>query len=208
LANSNEGRNTSGQNRNNRQGRRIKAPGERRFPLAVALVGGGLAAVVIAFIAVVVLDMRSQTAGTAPSGVESFDVPSRDHTDADVDYAQSPPVGGDHNPVWQNCGFYPEPINNETAVHSLEHGAVWITYRPDLPQDQVDRLRELAGQTFVLVSPQEDLPSPVVASAWGEQLQADSAGSPELEQFVGAFRQGPQTLEPGAACTGGVGEPA
>ena len=79
-------------------------------------------------------------------------------------------------PVWQNCGFYGRPIPNETAVHSLEHGAVWITYRPDLSADQVDMLRRLArSQTFVLVSPFPELPSPVVASAWGRQLQLESA---------------------------------
>jgi hypothetical protein len=53
----------------------------------------------------------------------------------------------------------------------------------------------------------EDLPSPVVASAWGKQLRLDGAGDPRLERFVSAFQQGPQTPEPGAACTGGVGEP-
>jgi hypothetical protein len=36
-----------------------------------------------------------------------------------------------------------------------------------------------------------------------------SAGADDLdlERFVRAFRCGPQTPEPGAACTGGVGEP-
>jgi hypothetical protein len=59
----------------------------------------------------------------------------------------------------------------------------------------------------VLVSPYPDLPAPVVASAWGKQLQLDSANDPRLEQFVSAFREGPQTPEPGAPCTGGTGNP-
>jgi hypothetical protein len=49
------------------------------------------------------------------------------HTAGEVDYAQNPPVGGAHNPVWQNCGFYDKPIRDESAVHSLEHGAVWTS---------------------------------------------------------------------------------
>jgi hypothetical protein len=111
--------------------------------------------------------------------------------------------------VWQNCGFYAEPIRDENAVHSLEHGAVWITYRPDLPQDEVERLRDLAqNETFVLVSPYPGLDSPVVASAWGKQLALESAEDPDLERFVQAYRQGPQTPEPGAVCTGGIGNPA
>jgi hypothetical protein len=133
---------------------------------------------------------------------------SRSHTGEPVSYPQTPPVGGPHNPVWQNCGFYSEPVRNENAVHSMEHGAVWITYRPDLPGGQVETLRDLAqGRNYVLVSPYPGLPSPVVASAWGKQLQLDSADDPRLEQFVSAYSQGPQTPEPGATCSGGVGSP-
>jgi hypothetical protein len=126
-----------------------------------------------------------------------------------VDYAQTPPAGGAHNDVWQNCGFYDEPITDEVAVHSLEHGAVWITYTPDVPQDEIERLRDLSeGNDFVLVSPYPDQGSPLVATAWGKQLSLESAEDPGLERFINAYTQGPQTPEPGALCTGGVGDPA
>jgi Protein of unknown function (DUF3105) len=96
-------------------------------------------------------------------------------------------------------------VRNETAVRSMEHGAVWITYRPGLPTEQVDKLRELATRkTYVLVSPYPDLPAPVVASAWGRQLRLDSAEDLHLKRFVATFRQGPQTPEPTAPCTGGT----
>ena len=93
-------------------------------------------------------------------------------------------------------------------MHSLEHGAVWITYRPNLPNQQGDWLRQFAGrQTYVLVSPYPGLPAPVVASAWGHQLRLDSSGDPRLDQFVRAFRLGPQAPERGVVCTGGIGKP-
>ena len=161
-----------------------------------------------AFVAVVLVDRSQQAERTPPEGVESFSDLSRNHVEGTVSYPQNPPVGGDHNPVWQNCGFYSSPVQNEHAVHSMEHGAVWITYQPDLPSDQVEVLRNLAhDNTYILVSPYPDLPTPVVASAWGKQLQLDSANDPRLEQFVSAFKEGPQTPEPGAPCTGGTGEP-
>jgi hypothetical protein len=138
----------------------------------------------------------------------SYEVAGANHTLGNVDYPQNPPVGGDHAPEWQNCGYYNMPIRNENAVHSMEHGAVWITYRPDLPQDQVDRLKRLAnGRTYVLASPYPGLAAPVVASAWGRQLQLDSASDSRLEQFVQYFAQGPTTPEKGAPCTGGLGSP-
>jgi len=86
----------------------------------------------------------------------------------------------------------------------MEHGAVWITFDPQLPAAQKDLLRKLAGQTYVLVSPMTGLPRPVVASAWGYQLGVDSAAAPGLEHFIASFRAGPQTPEPGAPCSGGA----
>jgi hypothetical protein len=127
------------------------------------------------------------------------------HVDGAIQYAESPPVGGEHNTVWQNCGYYAQPVNNENAVHSLEHGAVWITYQPDLPQDQVDKLKDIAeGQDYVLVSPYPGLDSPVVASTWNHQIKLDGAGDPDLKRFINNYKQGVDTPEPGAACSGGT----
>jgi predicted small secreted protein len=142
-----------------------------------------------------------------PAGVTSYSNLSHDHTKEPVDYPQSPPVGGPHNPIWQNCGFYSKPVRDENAVHSMEHGAVWITYAPDLPKDQVEKIKSLTQKSYVLASPYPGLPAPLVASAWGKQLRLNSTNDPRLEQFVRAYRQGPQTPEPGAPCRGGVGSP-
>jgi len=143
-----------------------------------------------------------------PEGTETFAVASAAHVDGPVTYAQTPPVGGDHSPRWQNCGYYSSPIANENAVHSMEHGAVWITYQPDINPDEATRIRQLsASQDYVLASPYKDLPSPIVVSAWGKQLRVENTDDPRLAQFIRAFRQGPQTPEPGAPCNGGVGIP-
>ena len=180
--------------------------GSRRTYIIIGLI----AAVFIAgFATLVILDARQKAMSTPPDRVQTYDVgPAGKHTEANVNYKQNPPVGGPHNPVWQNCGYYDQPVGDENAVHSLEHGAVWITYSPDLPQDQVEHLRDIAeNETYVLVSPRDGLPSPVVASAWGKQLRLENAEDPDLERFIGAYEQGPQTPEKGAVCTGGIGQP-
>jgi hypothetical protein len=177
----------------------------------VYIIIGLIAAVFIAgFAALVIVDARQNAASSPPDGVKSYDVgPAGDHTEGDIDYPQTPPAGGAHNPVWQNCGFYEEPVRDENAVHSLEHGAVWITYLPSIPQDEIERLRDLSeGNDFVLVSPYPGQDSPIVATAWGKQLTLESADDPNLERFINAYSQGPQTPEPGGACTGGIGDPA
>jgi len=143
------------------------------------------------------------------AGVQTYGpFPANIHVNTDVDYPQTPPVGGEHRPTWQNCGIYNSPVVDELAVHSLEHGAVWITYQPDLPADQIERLKSLVrGKSYTLLSPYPDQPSPVAATAWGVQLFADSADDARLGQFIAKYRQGSQTPEPGASCIGGVGTP-
>lgn len=141
--------------------------------------------------------------------VEKFTGLSHNHVQGHVDYPQTPPVGGDHNPLWQNCGFYSRPVMTEMAVHSLEHGAVWITFRPGISPADLDAIRQQARRPYVLASPWADdnLPAPVVASAWGLQLKLDSATDPALAAFVQAYANGPQSPERGAPCSGGVGAP-
>jgi hypothetical protein len=140
-----------------------------------------------------------------PDGTVTYDNLSREHdSNIPLTYDPTPPVGGHHNPVPQTCGYYSTPILNEHGVHSLEHGAVWITYSPDLPQDQIDVLKNLAeSQSYILVSPYDGLPSPVVASSWGHQLKLDSATDSRLNDFIRIFRNSSKyTPEFGAACSG------
>jgi hypothetical protein len=125
-----------------------------------------------------------------------------------------------HNATWMNCGIYDQPVPSERAVHNLEHGAVWITYRPSLPQSQVSQLRafvdkqtmvpsaEGAASRYLDLSPYPGLPSPVVISSWGFQLKVTSPADPRLQHFVNKFRAAQKyTPEYGGACTGGVGTP-
>ena len=141
-------------------------------------------------------------AATPIAGIETFTVESAAHTEDPVTYPQDPPAGGPHAPAWQKCGAYDAPIRNENAVHSQEHGAVWITYQPDLPDTEVKALAKLAEHTSVLVSPYPGLKDPVVVSAWGAQLRIDTADDPRIGAFIERYAgKGP---EPGASCESGL----
>jgi hypothetical protein len=125
--------------------------------------------------------------------------------DVEILYEQIPPVGGVHKGLWQNCGFYGEYIDNARGVHALEHGAVWITYDPDLPQDQIDHLESLTDQQFVLVSPYPGMDAPVVASVWGKQIKLDGAFDDRLEPFINRYRKNPDNSpEQQGICWSGV----
>ena len=143
------------------------------------------------------------------------------HVTGPVTYAVTPPVGGDHNAVWMNCGIYDKPVPNERAVHNLEHGAVWITYQPSLSQSEVSQLKAFVEKQTVLtpsggggssrymdLTPYPGLPSPIVITSWGFQLKVSSPTDPRLQQFVNKFRVSQaDTPEYGGPCTGGVGTP-
>ncbi|MBE1535805.1 DUF3105 domain-containing protein [Actinomadura algeriensis] len=179
---------------------------------------GGIAFfTVIGLVAVVAvsyafLQTRSSAAdgGTSIAGVVTEEGLSNGHTQASVDYAADPPMGGDHDPVWQNCDgiVYGDALRNENAVHSLEHGAVWITYRPDLAAGQVEALRgKVQSTSYTFMSPYPSQDSPITLTAWGSQLDLQDAGDARLDEFLKAFVKGPQTPEPGAACTGAKATP-
>ena len=178
----------------------------RRQKLRNGIISGGL--VFAAMIAIFFLFNDKEPVKEQIDGVTEYTDLGRDHVGETVRYDQTPPVGGPHSPVWQNCGVYTESIANENGVHTLEHGAVWITYQPDLPDSEVQVLQTITRQSgYRLLSPYPDLPSPIVISAWGYQLQIERADDPRIKDFIEQYELNPQGPEPGAPCTGGTGQP-
>jgi len=141
-------------------------------------------------------------------GVEHLVITSRDHTTDDVDYPTVPPAGGDHLGVWHNCGIYTVPLHDGAAVHTMEHGTVWVTYEPGIGPTAILELTEaLAHHEKLLVSPYEGQPAPVIATAWGRRLEMDDIDDPRLAAFIEAFTDGDYSPEPGVRCTGAIGVP-
>lgn len=125
--------------------------------------------------------------------VRTFDYVGGQHTTRPVTYAQSPPVGGPHDPTWDDCGAYAAPVRKENAVHDLEHGTVWVTYRPGLAPADVaalqQRLQGLPSGRWML-SPYPGLRAPVVVTVWNAQLALTSADDPRLPVFLRFYGDG------------------
>ncbi|MFD7477490.1 DUF3105 domain-containing protein [Streptomyces sp. NPDC059837] len=154
-------------------------------------------------------DQKAAAAKKPVSGEKTWDAKKlgRNHVQAKVNYPMNPPVGGNHNPVWMTCNgnVYTKAIANENAVHSLEHGAVWITYNDKATDADTKTLADKVTKTpYTLMSPDKTQSGTIMLSAWGHQLSVDKASDPRVEQFLSKYVQGPQTPEPGAACTGGL----
>jgi hypothetical protein len=152
------------------------------------------------------------------SGTPGADSLPHNHANGPIAYSVIPPMGGDHSPRWMNCGVYSQPVPSERAVHNLEHGAVWITYRPDLAAADVDALKAFVrrqplvvvslkgqliatNQRYIDLSPVPGLPTPIVVSSWAHQLRVRSPGDRRLAQFVATFRVSPKySPEYGPTC--------
>ena len=148
------------------------------------------------------------TTGWPGDGSDHKGALEHNHVTGPVKYAVLPPVGGPHNPVWMNAGVYTKPVPTERAVHNLEHGAVWITYNPNLSAADVKKLTAFVTKQKLIAEPASEvgfsgetnryidlspwasnsLPSPIVISAWGYQLRVTSPTDPRLQQFVDTFR--------------------
>jgi hypothetical protein len=164
---------------------------------------------------VVAWETRGWPANTGPAVAGAL---PHNHADGPIRYAVTPPAGGDHNSKWLNCGVYDDPVPSERAGHDLEHGVVWITWRPGLaPKDvgelerfvrrqplvvvEKDGARIETNERYVVMSPFPGLPAPIVISSWAHQLRVDRPDDPRLQRFVDTFRMNPRySPEYGPTC--------
>ncbi|MCB5181068.1 DUF3105 domain-containing protein [Streptomyces antimicrobicus] len=199
--------------------RRAERARERRNKIMAITATVAVVVGLVGFGTYVLLDQKQQekdraraaeTARTTPvKDEQTWDASKlgRNHVETPVSYEMKPPVGGDHNPRWMNCNgdVYKNPVPEVNAVHSLEHGAVWVTYSDKANKADVDKLAEKVAKTpYTLMSPVKDQAGAIMLSAWGKQVTVEGAADPRVDQFFTKYVQGPQTPEPGAACTMGL----
>ncbi|TFB47247.1 DUF3105 domain-containing protein [Cryobacterium tagatosivorans] len=193
--------------------RQQKRSAVRRRAWIIGGIGAALAIITLVVLSVVLTPQKAPEAtyepgsdGATIAGVETFENPAG-HVETAVDYPQTPPAGGEHNPVWLNCGVYTEPVPNENAVHALEHGAIWVTYDSSISKADLEALRLQLPSTFVVLSPYDGLPSPIVLSGWNAQLQLESVSDKRIPAFFEEYWQGGLAPEIGSPCTGGIDAP-
>lgn len=173
--------------------------------------------VAIAFVAVACSGGgESESASPAPTvageASEVLVTPSTDltanHVEPPVSFASSPSVGGDHYPFWMNCGFYTVEVIEGAATHSLEHGAIWITYSDSLAEGDLAELEALAASNPRLLISPYDHDDPIVLSAWGaQQRNVQSATDPEVAAFITEWQDNTELIEAGASCSSAAGTP-
>jgi len=89
------------------------------------------------------------------------------------EYNSNPPTSGPHaGPV--RGGFYSSEIKDINAVHNLEHGFIWITYK-NVDEETIGKLEKI-GQQFtgsVIISLREVNDSNIAIASWGRLEKMD-----------------------------------
>lgn len=124
-------------------------------------------------------------------------------------YDLKPPAGGNHLAVWQTCtgSVYDGPIVDGNAVHSMEHGAVWLTFDPELVQQgDIDALAQvISARDYSLMSPYPGQGVAVSLQSWGNRFQTDDPADPMIDEYLDTYilneRFNPEAM---ATCSDGV----
>ena len=184
------------------------APSRRARYAALIAIVAGLTVVAVAVALTVrpdrgVADPTREEPPSTLAAVEIYQDLSTEHVDDEVDYPQAPPVGGEHDQAWHECGVYDAPVREENMVHSLEHGTVWVTYQPGLSEEEIETIVALLPDDSI-VSPYPDQRAPVVVTVWGAQLALEGPDDPRLPLFVDEYGDGHTSPEPMVTCAGGA----
>jgi hypothetical protein len=99
-------------------------------------------------------------------------------------YNSNPPTSGPHGGPAE-WGFSAEEIADENAVHNLEHGGIWISYK-NLDDESVSILEEIArrNKTSVIVSPRESNDSNIAVASWGRLMKLDAVDEELINEFI------------------------
>lgn len=110
-------------------------------------------------------------------------------------YNSNPPSSGPHWPAPTKKGVYDNPLPDEWLIHNLEHGYVWIAYKPDVGDEVKNRLKEIVEDDDwkVVLEPRDKNETKIALVAWGRVLKMDEPDYEKVKDFIRTYRnRGPE----------------
>lgn len=113
--------------------------------------------------------------------VEEFELEASVHVEPgtkDIVYKTNPPTSGTHWTEAEIWGISEDEVPDGKAVHSIEHGGIWISYKPDkIDRETLTILEELQKENrrSVVLSPRADNDSAIVVASWGRMMKLEEA---------------------------------
>jgi hypothetical protein len=125
--------------------------------------------------------------------------------DAKVEWNSNPPTSGPHFGQWALWGAYDRPVPLTMSTHNLEHGGIVLHYGPQVPEAEVEKLRQFYRDdpNAMLLSPLPSAGNTIIASAWyydegraddddyfgeGKQITGTKVDEDALAEFRDEFR--------------------
>lgn len=149
-----------------------------------------ISVIVLGFIGFAIWGRTSQPPEPPRSGVEQSDQ-GGGHTDSKEYGGNQPPTSGIHaGPV--EWSIYDTEIRDDQSLHNLEHGGIYVSYRPDLPKDQIEKMKSLLFDPFsdpdfkprkVMMAPRASNKSPIVISSWQRSQELESYDKEVIKEY-------------------------
>jgi len=130
--------------------------------------------------------------------VQEFPIEGRTHVSlrTPVTYKTNPPTSGDHFAKAESWGVNNQEIEDKAAVHGLEHGGIWISYK-DLDEESIKILGEIGRENSgsVIVSPRSGNDAKVSVASWGRLMKLDAVDKALVQKYIDTYKnQGPEKL--------------
>jgi hypothetical protein len=119
-------------------------------------------------------------------------------------YNSSPASSGPHYDTPAPWGIKDNEVIDEIFVHNLEHGGIVITYRPDLPAEQLEELKQAFGQlppspqfnnVKAILTPRSKNERPISLAAWRYTYDMDTVNAEDIIKFYeDHIDQGPELV--------------
>ena len=112
-------------------------------------------------------------------------------------YNSNPPTSGWHYVDPAPWGVYPNQLPDETLIHNLEHGGIWLSYKDPTNQDIINQLVDIANKypSHIIVAPRPQNDSPIAVAAWGQLLKMDTVNADVIYAFIRRYRKnGPENV--------------
>ncbi len=144
---------------------------------------------------------------TAERKIYAIQIPDQGRTHIAVGashpaYNSNPPTSGWHYEEWESKGIYKEQQPDEGLAHNLEHGYIWISYRPDASPEIIKQLENFYSfGKKIVVEPRKENDRLIAIAAWNwldkfDPTSGDSLNDAELNRigdFIGTYiNQGPE----------------
>lgn len=126
-------------------------------------------------------------------GTSDLQIVGRNHIasgTAGSGYNSNPPSSGPHWPSPAKNGVYDETLPDEQLIHNLEHGHVWIAYKPDVGDEVKNKLKEIVKDDDwkVVLEPRDKNETMIALVAWGRVLKLDQLDENKVKDFIRTYR--------------------